>query len=283
MRTQEYDLTYNDLNPTFLFSCNLERVEDETNYHAHDFVELSIITKGTGVYHIDGVDYPVSAGDLVVFNPGTYHKSLVTNPDYHTTEHYIGFSDIHLRGQKANTLILPGNVPVYSMSGKMKQEVLNICNRMAKESAAASSGRYFLLKAYLIELIVLILREVEDTASNHKGYVFESPYRKYVVSQMINFFNDHFSEKISLDQIAQNMYLSTFYLAKIFKSETGDTPINYLINLRLEKARELLEEDSSASIQDIAEKVGYEDVSHFSKSFKKHYGIAPTKYRSDTI
>ena len=59
----------------------------------------------------------------------------------------------------------------------------------------------------------------------------------------------HYKEKISLDQIAANMYLSSFYISKIFKSETGDTPINYLISLRMQKARELLDENPEQSIQ----------------------------------
>ena len=96
---------------------------------------------------------------------------------------------------------------------------------------------------------------------------------------MIRYFNEHYQEKISLDRIARNMYLSTFYLSKIFKSETGDTPINYLIELRMEKARELLEAAPGLSIQNVAEMVGYDDAYHFSKLFKKHYGEPPTKYK----
>jgi len=101
-----------------------------------------------------------------------------------------------------------------------------------------------------------------------------------VVNQIIQYFNKHYSEKISLDQIAQNMYLSTLYISKLFKSETGDTPINYLIQLRMEKARKLMETEPASSIQSIASQVGYEDAYYFSKLFKKHFGVSPSKYRS---
>ena len=73
------------------------------------------------------------------------------------------------------------------------------------------------------------------------------------------------------------MYLSPFYISKIFKSETGDTPINRLIDIRLEKAKQLLEE--GGSIQEVAAEVGYEDAYHFSKLFKKHYGVSPSKVK----
>ena len=96
---------------------------------------------------------------------------------------------------------------------------------------------------------------------------------------MLNYFEDHYSEKISLDQIAENMYLSPFYISKIFKSETGDTPIRHLINIRLEKAKELLEGGCDGSIQEVAASVGYDDAYHFSKLFKKHFGISPSQVR----
>ena len=61
--------------------------------------------------------------------------------------------------------------------------------------------------------------------------------RKYIVDKIKKYMEEHYREKISLDQIATNMYLSPFYISKLFKSETGDTPINYLINLRMTKAK----------------------------------------------
>ena len=71
------------------------------------------------------------------------------------------------------------------------------------------------------------------------------------------------------------MYLSPVYISKIFKEKTGDSPINYLIRIRLEKAKEMLDSDSTKSIREIAQKVGYEDMYHFSKLFKRHFGISP--------
>lgn len=74
------------------------------------------------------------------------------------------------------------------------------------------------------------------------------------------------------------MYLSPVYISKLFKEETGDSPINYLIKIRLEKAKEVLEGQEPVSIRSVANQVGYEDVYHFSKLFKKYYGISPLNY-----
>ena len=72
---------------------------------------------------------------------------------------------------------------------------------------------------------------------------------------------------------------NSFYISKIFKSETGDTPIRHLINIRLEKAKELLSAGCPDSVQEVAALVGYDDAYHFSKLFKKRFGITPTQAR----
>lgn len=150
---------------------------------------------------------------------------------------------------------------------------------MEAEKAACRQGRYFMLKAYLIQMLLFVLREQCEPLEKKSGYAFESANKKYVVEQIVNYFEDHYNEKISLDQIAENMYLSPFYISRIFKSETGDTPIRHLINIRLEKAKELLEGGYEGSIQEIAALVGYDDAYHFSKLFKKRYGISPSRTR----
>ena len=78
------------------------------------------------------------------------------------------------------------------------------------------------------------------------------------------------------------MYLSPVYISKIFKEKTGDSPINYLIQIRLGKAKEMLEENRG-SIRTIAAQVGYDDVYHFSKLFKKYYGVSPLYYRKSVV
>ena len=82
-----------------------------------------------------------------------------------------------------------------------------------------------------------------------------------------------------MDLIAKNMYLSSAYISKIFKEETGEAPINYLIKLRLEKAKEQLETMPRESVKTVSTNVGYDDVYYFSKLFKKYYGMSPLNYR----
>lgn len=134
-----------------------------------------------------------------------------------------------------------------------------------------------------MQLLLLILKEQSPPPQAMQGYSFDSVNKKYVVEQIVSYFEDHYSDKISLDTIAENMYLSPFYISKIFKSETGDTPIRHLINIRLERARELLLQGSEMSVQEVAAAVGYDDAYHFSKLFKKYYGKSPSQIRKEGV
>lgn len=279
-----YELTYNDLNPRFLFSCLLERQEEEQNYHCHDFIEIVIILKGKGHFLINGTDIPITEGNVLLLNPGTYHKSIPL-PSHTLTECYLAFTDVEFINTPKNFFpLFHGQKILGKLPEKAKKEIFQLCSAMNQESQSRNTGRYFMLKAYLIQVLCLLLRfdQQEELSDEHhmKGYEFKSPNKTYVVQQIMKYMESHYREKISLDQIAENMYLSPFYISKLFKSETGDTPINYLISLRMEKAKELLDRNPSLSIQQTAAQVGYEDAYHFSKLFKKYFGLSPMYYKA---
>ncbi|MDR0948992.1 MAG: AraC family transcriptional regulator [Lachnospiraceae bacterium] len=268
-----------DLDPTFLFTWKGTRTKILEPYHSHDHVELAFILSGTGRYRIENEDFDIEEGDLIVLNPGVRHQSLfVKDADQAATEFFVGFSDIQLDGCEKNCIPMKNEQYIRHTNGELRQRLFRICASMEAENATAKTGRYHMLKSYLVQILILLLRDQSDPPSPQAGCAFESVNKKHVVEQIVNYFEDHFMEKISLDRIADNMYLSPFYISKIFKSETGDTPIRHLINIRLEKAKELLENGTSQSIQETARSVGYDDAYHFSKLFKKRFGVAPSQW-----
>ena len=271
-----------ELNPTFLFTWKgtRRRDRDEGNYHSHDHGEIAFIISGVGRYRIEDKVYLVQEGDLLILNPGVRHEALCCHEaELPATEFFVGFSDIQFPGFPANFLPEPDGECIIHTAGDLRQRLFKICTALEMEIAVCSQGRYFMLKAYLMQLMLLVIREQCETIERVGGYAFESANKKYVVEQIVNYFEDHYNEKISLDQIAENMYLSPYYVSRIFKSETGNAPIHHLIKIRLEKAKELLEGGYGGNIQEVAAMVGYEDAYHFSKLFKKHFGISPSQAR----
>lgn len=273
-----------DFNPAFLFTW--KGVRDGTNlshkdsYHSHDFLEIALVLAGRGRYLIDDKLYEVSEGDLMIFNPDTRHQAvMIEGNDMPSEEFFIGASDFRIKCFPKNCLPLPKGEYILHTTGELKQRLVRICASMEAENASCKPGRYHMMKSYLVQIMLLLIREQYEPEEKQGGYAFESVNRKYVVEQILNYFEEHYNEKISLDQIAENMYLSPFYVSKIFKSETGGTPIRHLIDIRLSRAKELLENGWSGSIQEVALRVGYEDAYHFSKLFKKRYGVSPSQVR----
>lgn len=264
------------LNPTFLFTWKGVRTKDEERYHAHEHLELAFIMSGKGRYKIDGQIYEISEGDLLILNPGVYHQALVANPEYPATEFFIGACDFCFEGMHPNNLELKQS-PVYRTGPELKQKLMRLCTAMGAENDACKVGRYYMMQSYLIQFLLYVLRDEQDEHTEGRHCSFESVNKNEIVSQIIRYFEEHYAEKISLDIISENVYVSPFYISKIFKNVTGDTPIRYLIDIRLDKARELLAQHPEYSVREVAEMVGYDDAYHFSKLFKKRFNISPSK------
>lgn len=98
------------------------------------------------------------------------------------------------------------------------------------------------------------------------------------VEFICNYMNEHYSEKITLNSIADSVGFSKYYISRLFKQHTGVTIIDYLIKVRLDKAKELLK-TGEYSIKQISFMVGYSEPNYFTWSFKKYLGISPIKYR----
>lgn len=278
---QETRLLQEDFNPTFLFLWKGIRIKDEENYHNHEFLELCYVQSGRGRMHIDGIIYDVEEGDVVILNPGARHQALTHAAGVPMAEFYFGLTDLHLGNMQPNFFPWKDNSPVFHTTGELRLHLNKLCVMMEAEKETCQCGRYYMMKTYAMQFLLYLMRELEQPRNDysHGHYSFESVERKYLVKKIIDYFEEHYSEKISLEQVAGNMYLSTFYVSKIFKTETGSAPIHYLIEIRLEKAKELLLSDSTLSIQEIAAKVGYDDAYHFSKVFKKKFGVSPSVLR----
>lgn len=98
------------------------------------------------------------------------------------------------------------------------------------------------------------------------------------VDFICNYMKEHYSEKITLNSLADSVGFSKYYISRLFKQHMGVTIIDYLIKVRLDQAKELLKA-GEYSIKQISFMVGYSDPNYFTWSFKKYLGISPIKYR----
>ena len=99
---------------------------------------------------------------------------------------------------------------------------------------------------------------------------------------VVDFMKTNLHRQLTLDEIAESVGLSNSRVESLFKDESGNSPVQYHKELRLEKARELLE-SPSLNVKQVRLEVGYQDHSHFYRDFKKRFGLTPLQYRERHI
>lgn len=123
------------------------------------------------------------------------------------------------------------------------------------------------------------MEEFYDISNNKKETIEDINKSSYLVKKAINYMKENYSNNIGLQTVADKLYISTWYLSKLLKKETGSTFIDVLNNIRINESKRLLE-DPKYKIYEICNIVGFADTAYFVKLFKKICGITPTDYRN---
>ena len=198
--------------------------------------------RGNELYHL-------SAGEVFVIEPfcETFYQADENDPWHYI---WIGFTT------KEN---LPEvfNFPTIKIAGLDRVfEDMRLCKNM-------ENGRSAYLSAKIWELMAVIL-ESSNVEPDH-------------IEKAIHCMNSQYMNNINVSKIAKQLNLDRCYFSTLFSKKMGISPTNYLINLRLEKAAELMKTyGESPSVAAIS--VGYTDIYNFSKSFKQKYGVSPRNY-----
>lgn len=122
-----------------------------------------------------------------------------------------------------------------------------------------------------------LLEEIAISVAS-KVNSFNNKSIKLILRKAIDYLKEHYNEQVTLNEVARNIYVSTYYISRMFKKELGKNFVDYLNEIRIEKAKELLK-DVQYKAYEIAEMVGIPDAHYFSKLFKKYVGVTPTEYR----
>lgn len=133
-------------------------------------------------------------------------------------------------------------------------------------------------------------KSLEEMSSNNEQMMKElcieirkMKHSKYsaMVQSIIYFFNNHYQEDISLNQLAEDLNISYNYMITLFKKETGSTPNAYLTQVRLDQAASLLR-TTDKNITEVSTEVGIADANYFTKLFRKAYGVTPVQYKKQS-
>lgn len=166
---------------------------------------------------------------------------------------------------------------IYYILDTIIMQVEDMTPGMQRECADA--GRHFLDEAQTI----FEMQEYVDEHLQWFGHDHEEGNTNILIKKVIDYMNSHLSDKnISIKLLADEVYLTPTYLSSLFKKTTGSTIGQYLTEIRMNRAQELLM-DTGLKLYQIAEMVGFEDANYFAKTFKKKTGMLPSEYRESKI
>ncbi|ODM27354.1 AraC family transcriptional regulator [Acetivibrio mesophilus] len=267
----------------------IERFHD-TSWHMepniHECFEMVYIKRGHAVFEIAGYPAEIGPNDIIIIKPNQPHKFIVKSESgcefivlsFKFVNRFDGqYSDVSLE----NFLDFVSSKETgafITLKVSQKNDIIVLLNRILKEKENPDIGSELINYLLVMELFVLISRalkmEWENSIKN------KSPKLKELIQASVNYINNNYERDISLKDIARYVFLSTSYFTRAFKEEMGISPINYLLQVRVERAKELLK-DTDSRISDIALSVGFSNQQRFNDIFKKYVKLTPLQYRKN--
>ena len=247
--------------------------------HWHDEFEIIYVRSGFLAVSISGESYIGKTGDAFVVSPGNLHLmgSQTGTVDYYTflfPLKYISFRTDDMLDEK---LLEPLNSGHLMICPRVKDTAKELCEQLIEIYEAKKDESESKITTQVRTKIILLQFILEMWK---KGFVIENDTsgRNTVEKEMVSYIQQNFTGKISLREFGEQFHLSEKYISRYFKEHFHITLSQYITHLRLEHAKQLLQ-DTDIPVTEIAMQSGYQNVSYFIRSFKKTYGVSPLKYR----
>ncbi|MCD9022493.1 AraC family transcriptional regulator [Cohnella silvisoli] len=263
--------------PVLLYAGQISD-EPEWSFPSHkhdDLIEIIYISEGNGTFIIDNKKYSAGKGDILIYNQGALHEEK-SNPDDPLKTYFCGVGNLHVSGLDRGCII-PAHAEPVIHAGIYSYQMEQYISTLFTELRSQVWGFETICQNTLNSIIVVILRLVN--MDNHSAQPASSQSLGYRIKDYID---QNYTREIPLSEIANRLYISPHYLSHIFKEETGNSPINYLIQRRVGEAMRLLL-TTSMTVQEIASEVGYDNANYFSMVFKKATGTSPSLFRKNQV
>ncbi|RCW41751.1 AraC family transcriptional regulator [Paenibacillus prosopidis] len=247
--------------------------------HYHDYYEIYYMLSGKRIYFIRDRSYSVEQGDIVFINKHELHKTMHAGDAAHerVIVHFDDTMTSSLPAKHADFLLSPFRQQSHIIRLPRQEQLAaeQTVRKMLTEIGHKPTGYELVPGLAVTELLLIAARYLEqhDPAPLQHATPMHAK-----ISEVIRYINAHFADPLRLGALADQFFISPYYLSRMFKEITGFAFSDYVILTRIKEAQRLLRE-SDRSITDIAAAVGFENFSHFGKTFKKITRISPRDYR----
>ena len=243
--------------------------EKGTNYNfsgeKHSYWELTYVDKGELLTTIDGVSYHLKQGDLIFYAPMQFHTQSTfekISSSYLTINFKMNFNHADLLCNK-----------IFSL----KRDSYFIVTKLIEELSNDNLYSNDLSLCYLKQLIIQMLRLDNSHFHSKPTTHMQQTYENELLNDILLYIDDNIYEKISVSTLCDHFCISTSMLHSLFRKNMNNTAKNYINELKLSKSKELIR-NSTHTLSEISEMLGFSSIHYFSKKFKSYFNISPTEY-----
>ena len=228
---------------------------------AHKSYELIYVYEGTLDITLSRGIYTLQPHDLILFKSDAATVDIKSTCSYLTT-----IFDVNQRKP----------LHILNQTFHCTSELQQILWKLLIESFANSYYTRTLMVCYLQEALMLLMQFYETI--NHKALFSDSKsHMNDLLSEILAYMNKRIDEPITIEEICHEFYISRSSLQALFKTHLNSSPKNYLLNIKLQKSKELIRENQY-TISEIAYMLGFSSIHYFSRLFKKYFNITPSAY-----
>lgn len=259
-----------------------DKKDIEFEYHHHDFSKIVILIEGNVNYYVEGKGYHLKPWDILFVNKNEIHKPVI-DPTKYYERIVIWLSPNFTKGVNSNSsnllqcfeLASKNKYNLLRLNLKSIEDVKSLIGNIKTCESDSEFGSDVLRNALFLQLMVMINRLFLQNENNENND--DVSYDETIESLLI-YINDNLSKDLSIDKLADEFFTSKYYLMRKFKSQTGSSIHNYIVQKRLIYAKSLIAKNYNMS--DVCTMCGFNDYSSFVRAFKKTYGMSPRNYIS---
>ncbi len=273
MKYSEYKIE-KYLHPSFpIYSSRQSGREILVYNHYHSSVEMMKVLEGSIRLQIGTSYYDCKKGDIVFILPSMLHGVTSLTEDA-TIEGIVfetslvnmpilqfDFSEMFHRNQRIQYII--------NEQDDIYEELCHNINKILAVYGTFSANARIQIVACLLQCMGLLIQKFSLEISIH-----DKNYRKLL--PILQYIDKHYTEKVQISELSKLIHVCDDRMIRLFKEVTGETPVEYIMNLRVEHALKLLMEDK-LSIAEIAEQTGFGSATYMTRVFKQKLGITPGK------
>lgn len=267
--------------PVRVFLNELENCGSAIHNHWHEQIEILYFVSGKAIVECNSIPFTAEAGQIIVINSNELHSAVCL-------ENKLSYYCIIIDTSILKSCYLDScNVKYIT---PIEQNLIIFKNNILNDTAVLESlknifleyenkeiGYELAIKSLIYRLLVILLRNYIEKILTQEEYESKVHSLKKL-DKIINYIENNYREEIGLENLSKIAGLSSFHLCHLFKKATGKTLTEYINQIRISRAEELLK-NTNMNITEIAIASGFNDINYFSRLFKKLKKSSPSQFR----